>query len=199
MMQAEIVLDDILIPLLAFFAFPIIQYTILKIGARKKGAAELWYMRRFKCFRLVIRNETQKRILTDIKVRVRTRKMFPEPDPLTTSFKEEILDDHEELFTFPGTDHVMVCFRVEKEGDLGQLVITDKFGIQTCKIPFDHFDVFLCDYIATVKNPFNFDFKLAKRITLTQGQMMKMFEIINASTKPEEELKLDSDVVDAGF
>jgi hypothetical protein len=188
-----------LIALLTFFLFPIIQYVILRRSAKRKGAPELWYMRRFNCFRLVMRNETKKRVLTDINVKTRTRKIYWESPPLTTSWRDRILDEHQELFTFPGSDHVMICFNIRQTpSPSGQLVITDKFGGEMQLIPLESFDEFLCDYIATVKNPFNFDVKLARRVKLTSKRLIGILEEIEASSEAEQQVKLD-DVVDVGY
>ena len=192
-------MDDVVMPFIGFVLFPSIIFIILKIWARSKGAPELWYMRRFSCFRLVIRNETKNRILTDIKVKVRTRKVFPEPYPLTNSWKENILDEHEELFTFPQSDHVMICFRIEREvGALGHLIITDKFGSELKSLPLESFDYFLCDYTATIKNPFDFDVTLAKRVRFTTKRAVEMLEATELSSEPEQQLKLDDNIIDIG-
>jgi hypothetical protein len=55
-----------LIALIAFFAFPAVQYVLLKTLSRKEGNPELWYLPDHG-FRLVIRNLPRKRILTDIR------------------------------------------------------------------------------------------------------------------------------------
>jgi hypothetical protein len=58
--------------LAAFFAFPAIQYLLLKRFARNEGQPELWYLPKYS-FRLVIRNIPGKRALSDLKYCARLR------------------------------------------------------------------------------------------------------------------------------
>lgn len=198
MIIAEIWVDDVILPLLGFVTFPILQYLLLKAAAKQKGKPEVWYFRRFDCFRLVIRNETKKRILTDIKVKSRIRKVHREVSWLTTTWEERVLDEHEELFTFPKNDHVMICFRIEGPvHSTGKFIRTDKFGAPLESIPICEFDYLLCDYLATIKNPFNLDVKLAKRIKLKKERMNRMLEEIRESSEAEQELNLE-EIADVG-
>jgi len=55
-----------IVALAAFFAFPVIQYILLKIVSKREGNPEHWYLPEYG-FRLVIRNKPRKKILKDIK------------------------------------------------------------------------------------------------------------------------------------
>jgi hypothetical protein len=58
---------------------------------------------------------------------------------------------------------------------------------------FSEFDRLVCDYVANVKNLFNFDVKISKRVELTTKTMAEILESIKL--KPNEERKFDFDRV----
>ena len=62
--------------LITFFAFPAIQYLLLKWAARREGLPRLGYLPEYG-FRLVIRNIPRRRFLKDIKYKVFLRSLVP--------------------------------------------------------------------------------------------------------------------------
>ena len=52
--------------LVTFFAFPALQYGLLKMFARRQGRPQLWFLPRFG-FRLVVHNISGRRTLSDLR------------------------------------------------------------------------------------------------------------------------------------
>jgi len=181
-----------LVALTTFFAFPAIQYVLLKRINKTGGIPELWYLPKYG-FRAVIRNIPQKRTLTDIKYLVRVRRFVPASDGVSVgTYSDEMLVEREELFTFPNTDEIMICFRLQNGSDsTGQFVVTDKLGVRQRAFALSEFDWLICDYVANVKNLFNFDVKISKRVELTTKTMATILEAIKL--KPNEERKFEFD------
>src|ERR1022692_161893 len=101
-----------LLALAAFFAFPAIQYVLLKIASRRKGRPELWYLPAFG-FRLVIRNLPYRRTLTDIRYRTFVRKTVPSSAGSSVrTLNDQQLLSREDMVLFPGTDQVLLSFRL---------------------------------------------------------------------------------------
>jgi hypothetical protein len=157
-----------LIALVFLFAGPAIQYFVLKRFAKREGAPELWYLPKYG-FRLVVRNIPGKKVLTDIKVMVRLRAVVPRSEGTSGgTFMDEMLVNEEEMFVFPRTDQLMICFKLQRASDSsGRFIVTDKLGVEKRSFMFTSFDRLVCDYVANVKNWLNFDIKIAKRAELT--------------------------------
>jgi hypothetical protein len=178
----ERLMDDVLelalgqlLALVTFFAFPAIQYISLKRLASREGEPQLWYLPKYG-FRLVIHNISRKRVLSEIKYRAQLRMVIPSsPGSSVATFKDVPLIEREDFFLFPGTDQVLLCFRLEGSPENPEFVLTDKLGSEQQRVALSGFDRLLCDYVATVENLFNFDIKVARRIeikTKTLGTIM---------------------------
>ena len=164
------------IALVAFFAFPAIQYLLLRRFSRKEGNPELWYLPRYG-FRLVIRNLPGRHTLSEIRNRALTRKLIPAGAGATVAtIQDEIIIEREDFFLFAGTDQILINFQLRGE-DVEELmfVMTDKLGNELKSAHLGSFDRLVCDYTATVNNTFNFNVKLAKRIELRASSMAKMW------------------------
>jgi hypothetical protein len=182
----------LVIGLVTFFAWPALQYILLKRSAKNKGAPELWFLPKYG-FRLVIRGIPAKKTLTDINIRVRIRTIIPGSEGASAAtFMDEVLVEQEDMFCFPGTDQVMITFKLERRGTSGGcFVFTDKLGNARKFFEFDTFDKLVCDYSATVKNYLNFDIRVAKRVELKTKSMISILDQIEAEPDVEKLFPLD--------
>lgn len=164
-----------LLGLVAFFALPAVQYFSLKAFAKKEGLPELWYLPRYG-FRLVIRNLPGKRALSDIKQRALLRRTIPPSSNVSVAtYQDELLVEREDFFLFPGTDQVLVSFKLEGSDDTLYFVLTDKLGQEKKRVSFENFDGLICDYVATVENVLNFDVKIAKRAEMKSSTLRSIW------------------------
>jgi hypothetical protein len=154
----------LIVALATFFAFPAIQYLILRRFARVEGNPELWFLPAYG-FRLVIRNIPGKKILSELKYRVRLRSIVPANTGATVStLPDEVVIDREDFFLFPGTDQILISFRLERSPSGSEnFVVTDKLGKEQKRFPLSSFETLICDYTANLENFLNFDIKIAKR------------------------------------
>lgn len=179
-----------IIALLTFFLFPIIQYCLLKYFSRRKAVPELWYLPKYG-FRLVIRNSSGRHILTNVRILTRIRSIVPiSPGASTKTFVDQTLVDQEDLFTFPRTDQVMVCFKLERTADSSRFVFTDKLGHPNQTFDFTQFDLLICDYAANVKNLFNFNITVTKRAELNTSDMSAILKIVENAPDNERQFRL---------
>jgi hypothetical protein len=163
--------------LVTFFAFPAIQYLLLRWAARREGLPRLGYLPEYG-FRLVIRNIPRRRFLKDIKYKVFLRSLVPPSKGSTahTFYDIDVLC-REDFFVFPNSDQTMLSFQLRGiEEENIALVITDKLGnkIQN-EIPLKNFEKLICDYSATIDNFFNFDVKVEKRVVIESSSLLRMW------------------------
>jgi len=183
-----------LLALATFFAFPAIQYLLLRRFSVREGAPELWFLPEHNCFRLVIRNIPGKKILSGLKTRAMLRKIVrPVESTGVAAFMDEVLVKGEDFFLFPGTDQTLVSFRLERgASDSMYFVFSDKLGKEKKRFPLDDFDKLVCDYTANLENPFNFDIKMGKRAEVTSESLVKIFaQISDHRIKQDTRFPLD--------
>lgn len=166
-----------LLALITFFAFPAIQYLLLKWTARKEGLPRLGYLPEYG-FRLVIRNIPRRRFLKEIKYKVFLRSLVPPSKGSTAyTFYDTDIICQEEIFVFPNSDITMLSFQLNgsEEEDIS-FVVTDKLGkkIQN-EVAIKNFEKLICDYSATIDNFFNFDIKVEKRVVIESSSLVKMW------------------------
>jgi len=162
-----------LIALITFFVFPAIRYFLLKRLAKHEGRPQLWYLPAYG-FRLVIRNLPREKTLSEIKTHVFLRKIIsPASGVSIATFIDTELVQNKVMFLFPGNDHILVAFRLEDgEKDEGlYLVRTDKLSRELSRSPIRDFDKIISDFTANLKNWFNFDIKISKRIELKSDSL----------------------------
>ena len=171
-----------LIALLTFFAFPIIQYVLLRRLALNKGNPLLWFLPNHG-LRIVIGNIPSNRDLINLKLAAKLRTRIPRPEEKSVGdLYEQVLLSREELFLFAHTDEIIICFRLERSLNGIDLIVTDKLGVEKDRYPLSSFDKLICDYTAELKNFFNFDVKLAKRVELNSATLSKILEKIESDT-----------------
>ena len=153
--------------LLTFFAFPAVQYGLLKVFARRQGRPQLWFLPRFG-FRLVVHNISGRRILSDIRYKtILRRRISAGNGSSVATFEDTVLVEREDTFCFPGTDQVLLSFRlVSPDPGRYALVHTNKIGEELSRYDLTEADSLIADYTATIENFFNFDVRLAKRSEL---------------------------------
>ncbi|MEN6352787.1 MAG: hypothetical protein ABFD02_04970 [Bacteroidales bacterium] len=162
-----------LLAMLTFFAFPGIQYLILKRFSRRQGKPELWYLPAYG-FRLVIRNIPNKRTLSEIKSKTIIRKFIPSNQGSSVAtIQDETLIEREDFFLFSGTDQILICFRIEMKGQNKLLFLqTDKLGNSIKEFQLSDFEYLISDYVANIENILNFDIKIAKRVTINTSDLI---------------------------
>jgi hypothetical protein len=161
----EIFLGQI-VALVTFFAFPAIQYGVLKTLARNQGTPQLWFLPRFG-FRLVAHNISGRRILSDLRYKVVLRRKVEAgagAGASVATLDDQVLIDRQDTFCFPGTDQVLVSFRVERSETGGYVFVhTNKLGAELGRFDVGPLDSLIADYTANIENFFNFDVRVAKR------------------------------------
>jgi hypothetical protein len=185
-----------LIALFAFFAFPVIQYMLLKAFSRKEGSPELWYLPDHG-FRLVIRNLPRKRILTDIRYRVSVRQMQPSSKGSSVaSIMEKRLLTREDMALFPGIDQILLEFKLYQGDDgikEGNVILAPSSGYADegqSAIDIGISDRVVCNYSATIQNFFNFNVQLGKRVEITGFDLFELLvEIVAVNAEQSFPLK----------
>ncbi len=176
----ELVISQ-LIALVAFFAFPILQYLWLRILTSKEGELQLWYLPAYG-FRLVARNLPRKKKYSDISYRTVFREYFTVNQGASVrTYVDTLIQGGEEFFLFPGSDQVIFSFKIvgENENSL-KLVYVDKLGtVEHLEIPFWEFDRLIFDFKANMENIFNFDIKLGKRGEISVEDLIRYWREIN--------------------
>lgn len=169
-----------LLALFAFFAFPASQYVLLKAFSRKEGQPELWYLPDYG-FRLVIRNLPRKRALTDLKYHALIRKLIaPSVGASVASIVDETLITGDEMVLFPGTDQILLGFRLlqDEDGIKDGYVILEhgrgSSGTGQLAIKVQASDRLVCDYSATIQNFFNFNVQVGKHIEINGMSLFSM-------------------------
>jgi hypothetical protein len=106
------------------------------------------------------------------------------------------LVEREDLFLFPGTDQILLCFQLHGDTpDALSLVVTDKLGHKLKRIPLSDFRKVICDYSGTLNNRFNFNVKLAKRAELNAESLIGMWrDLRHSNIERNFELDLIRDV-----
>ena len=171
-----------ILALLTFFAFPAIQYIILKRFSRKEGKPELWYLPAYG-FRLVIRNIPNKKTLSDIRNRTRVRQTIQSNSGSSVStLQDKILIDKDDFFLLPGYDQILICFRIigKHKNDL-RFVYTDKLGEKIEEFDFNSFDQIVSDYTANIENILNFDVRISKRVIFDRNDLLEYWKSINTN------------------
>ena len=174
-----------LVALATFFAFPALQYILLRRFARTEGNPQLWFLPAYG-FRLVIRNLPGKKTLSELKLRAKLRRVVPgSAGASAASFMEEVLIDREDFFLFPGTDQIIISFRLERSSSgSADFIVTDKLGAEQKRFPLSSFDKLICDYTANLENLLNFDIKMAKRAELTSETLGRI--LMQVEQRPVE-------------
>lgn len=175
-----------LVALLTFFAFPAIQYILLKRYSRKEGAPELWYLPQYG-FRLVMRNNPGTKTLSEIRYRALIREVIPPgAGASVVTWNDRLLHERDDFFLFPHADQVLLSFQLER-GESGLIfVYTDKLGNAIERITLSDRAVVIADYVANVENLFNFDVKLAKRVEITMTDLFAVAEVVAKSNVEQE-------------
>lgn len=175
-----------LIALITFFAFPAIQYVILKITAKKYAKPELWYLPDFG-FRLVIRNIPNKKTLSNIKYRCLIRKIIlPSAGASVSTYQDLEVLTKEDFFLFPNNDQVLISFQLKMENDSLKFVHTDKIANEIRSYEVKDKELIISDYIANIENWFNFDIVVGKRIEISFNQLVENFNNVQMNNKEQQ-------------
>ena len=164
--------------LLTFFAFPAIQYLLLRAFSRKEGQPEPWFLPAYG-FRLVLRNIPRKKTLTDIRYRAFVRRMVGSSGGSSVAtLDDRRLSAGEDMVLFPGVDQILLSFKLSRDpGDLERGTLefsnTDKLGGEQSAIEVRPADRLVYDYSATIQNFFNFDVQIGKRVEVYGSSMFE--------------------------
>lgn len=165
-----------LVALGAFFAFPALQYILLRRFTQQEGLPQLWYLPSTG-FRLVIRNLPGKRTLSGIRYRAMVRQVVPASGmDSSPTYVDDLIHERSDFFLFPGVDQVLLAFTLEVDGgERAWLVSRDLTGLERARWMLADFALVLCDYEATVENFFNFDVRLAKRVKISAERLKEIW------------------------
>ncbi len=181
-----------LLALVTFFAFPAIQYLLLKWAARKEGLPRLGYVPQYG-FRLAIRNIPRRRVLKEIKYEVFLRSRIPAPRGSTADTSYEIdIFEREKLFVFQD-DQIMLSFQLHGiDKDNIEFIVTDKLGNKIQNgVPINNFQELICDYSAKLINFFNFNIEVEKRIVIKSSSLIDMWHETHLGYEKFKEFKID--------
>lgn len=172
-----------ILALVTFFAFPVVQYLILRAASRKEGQPELWYLPRYG-FRLVVRNNSGKRVLKDIRYTVNLIRSVPASEGCDIATADSRLIFHnDKLYLFPKSDLIILSFKLLSDNGTIRFVRTDKFGIEKASLSIEEFGTLRCDYAATIHNFFNFHVQIGKRVTIKSSELQDIARAIKENGK----------------
>ena len=193
-MESELLAQ--LVALVTFFAFPALQYILLKRYSNREGGPEFWYLPAYG-FRLVIRNIPGRKTLFDIRYRALVRQVVPaDTGASVATWNDQLLLEREDFFLFAGSDQVLLSFRLE-QADAGLVLVhTNKVGEEKPRVSVADNSVLIADYSANLKNLFNFDVKLAKRVEITAEDLRRAAATVRQ--RNEEQVFRPSRVRDVG-
>jgi hypothetical protein len=161
-----------LLALIAFFAFPALQYWWLRRVTADEGTMNLSFSYTYG-FRLAVTNQFGKRVISDLRWQARLRRLVPSPDnPRLNLADDTELPARSDFFLFPGRDEILVAFRLEREDERVVLVATSLLGEKRSSAAVQGECLLVCDFTANIENPLNFDFKVAKRATIDLRQLL---------------------------
>jgi hypothetical protein len=165
--------------LVAFFAYPALQYFFLRRLARREGQPELWYLPRYG-LRLVMRNLPRRRTFTGIRYRALIRTLIPAgPGASVATLQDTALGEGDDFFLFPGTDQLLVSFRLEADATgTVTFVHTDKLGETLSRRQIGDESRLVVDFIANLENTFNFDISIARRVELHGSHLREIAQQI---------------------
>ena len=170
-----------LLALATFFAFPAVRYVLLRRLARNAGQAEPWYLPAYG-FRLVMRNLPRKHTLSKIEYRALLRTVIPASDGASVAtFQDDALVERKDFFLFPGTDQVLLSFKLElTAADTLSFSHTDKLGKVNRVFEIDGKAVLIADFSAHVQNRFNFDISVARRVEVRGSRLIEIARAVGA-------------------
>jgi len=176
----------VLIGLITFFLFPIIEYIGKKICSKNDGKPELWYLPDY-CFRLVIRNIPRKVKLYELKYEsIIIKKIPPTCGSSVTTFKEETLNKSETLFLLPRTDKIILSFKLELKDGKAYFQHTNKLGKIVKEFELEGIDRIESDYIARIDNKFHFNTFVGRRVLISKKELYRFLNeiIVNPLEQP---------------
>src|SRR5215210_21441 len=158
------------VALLTFFAFPALHYLWLRSLTSREGSTNLSFSTYG--FRVAVANQFGKRVISDMRWRAIVRKLRPSPDNPQLSLCDDVeLHSREDFFLFPGGDQILAAFTLREDGNQVVLVSTSITGTERQRVPIGENSFLICDFVATVENPLNFDFRIAKRIAVNLTEL----------------------------
>ena len=97
------------------------------------------------------------------------------------TLQDTTLHQRDDFFLFGDTDQILASFRIERvsAGYEGLMfVLTDKLGQEQSKVSLADFDRLICDYVANVKNYFNFDIRVERRVEMKSSSLRSIWSSI---------------------
>lgn len=178
-------LIGIIIGLVTFFLFPIIEWLGKRGFSQNEGNPELWYLPKYG-FRLVIRNLPRKVKLFDLKYKSRIRSILPPSAGSSVStLKEETLVNAEDFFLLPGYDQVILSFQLKRIDNEPYLIHTNKVGEEQRKYSLDGIDYLVCDYTAHIDNRFHFDVFVGRRVEIKKNELNEYLSLIEKDNREQ--------------
>src|ERR1700680_3658768 len=136
--------------LVAFFAFPALQYMSLKRLTSGEGATNLSFSSTYG-FRVAAANQLGKRVISDIRYRSLVRRLIKSPDNPRLALSDDFeLHSRRDFFLFPGGDQILAAFKLRKEGDKIMFISTSVTGEERKSVLVNGDTHLVCDFTATV-------------------------------------------------
>lgn len=158
--------------LVTFFAFPALQYLWLKRLASGEGTTNLSFS--VYGFRVAAANQFGRRVISDLRWRAIVRKLIPSPDnPELFLCEDTELHSREDFFLFPGGDQILAAFVLRQDQDRVVLVSTSVTGTERQRVTLGNKMFLICDFVANIENPLNFDFRIAKRVIVSLDDLLE--------------------------
>lgn len=165
----------------------------------KRAYAECWWLSRWNCFRLVIRNMHDKGSLTSIHFRAWIRKLVPSvPGSSVNTFIDQELTNGERIILPSGQDLPVLCFRFENHNGNLIFVQTDKQGKMIQKYEMDNQVVaIVVEYSVKIRSWFLFKHEIVQMYDIPHkldfdGKRRDLFReyILPFQDKKEGKLKI---------
>lgn len=91
------------------------------------------------------------------------------------------------FFLFPGTDQILVQFKLERDDKgIPVFIHTDKLGNEIKRTSFHEFELLISDYVATIHNFFHFNVKIQKRVKVSRDHLIRMLVTIEHENYEKE-------------
>lgn len=152
-----------MVSFIASLAVVVVVYLVLQrlssywLQKGEVGETKCWFLPRWNCFRVVVRNIPGNHTLLFIKWRAWLRAVIPaQPGCSVKTFVDTDLDSGERIYLPAGQDLPVACFRFNDNLGKVELVLTDKLGKPVNSYALDDIDSIMLEYHAAVRHWFVF-------------------------------------------
>jgi hypothetical protein len=165
--------------------------------SEQRAYAECWWLSRWNCYRLVIRNMHDKGNLTAVQYRSWIRRIVPaEPGSSVNTLVDNELSCGERIILPSGQDLPVLCFRFEQRHGTLVFVQTDKQGssIQEFELE-DDVEAIIAEYTVKIHSWFLFKHEIVRMFDIPHtldidGEQTDLFKDFLLLRQQEEEFRV---------